>query len=183
MLVRATFISLFSALLVFAGNAWAMGNNCDFKNINFGISQSQLKSIYKLNTMDVATTGEGLIRVGGKEVCDDLPERSVVTFLLLDDHFVQLGIEGNNDDKKAVLLTFAEKVFDKPDPTKKKSDSPKIAMWNKKNQYNVMYNAYTAGHYDFERILITSDKHKDLFEKENKAQDEAYAKENKGKNK
>lgn len=175
--------AILMALCVFAANANAASSNCDFKNLNFGISQAQLKKAFNLTTIDVATTGEGVIKIGGREICSDLPEKSMARFLLLDDNFVQLSIV--NENVSGELLTFATKTFDKQD-NKKKPKSPKTALWNKKNQYSVMYNTYTEGRHKLERLMITSGKHQSAFDKQNKADDEAIEEEykkNKGKGK
>ncbi len=171
------------ALCIFATNANASSSNCDFTKLNFGISQAQLKKAFNLTAIDVATTGEGIIKVGGREICADLPKNSMVRLLFLDDNFVQLGIV--NENVSGELLAFTTKIFDKQD-NKKKPKKPKTALWNKKNQYSVIYNSYTEGRHKLERVLITSGKHQSAFDKQNKADDEAIEEEykkNKGKGK
>jgi hypothetical protein len=162
--MSARFSALF--LILFAANANAA--SCDFTNLKFGITQEKLKKEYKLDTMDVATTGEGIIQIGS-EICEGLPVKSQLKFSLLDNNFVQLTITNQNTGE---LLTFAQKIFGDQDNTKKQKKI-KTAMWNKKHKYNVMYNTYTLGRHDQERIIITSVKHQKLFDKQNEADDKA----------
>ncbi len=178
MSTRLTALVLIWLLPAFA-NA-ANNSNCDFTKLNFGINQSQLKKAFNLNTIDVATTGEGIIKTGAHEICSDLPENSMARLLLLDDNFVQLSIVGENTS--GALLAFAIKTFDKQD-NKKKPKKHATSLWNKKNQYSVMYNEYAEGTHNLERIIITSAKHQSMFEKQNAADDKDIDEEHQKKNK
>lgn len=180
MAIRFSFLV---ALCIFALDANGAVSSCDLTKLNFGSSQAQLKKAFNLNTVDVTTVGEGIIQVGGHDICSDLPEKSMARFVLIDDNFVQLGIVGENTS--GALLAFATKTFSNQDNTKKPK-KPKTALWNKNNQYSVMYNAYPEGRHNLERILITSVKHRTLFDKQNTTDDneiDADYKANKGKGK
>jgi hypothetical protein len=160
---------LLAAYIVFAGlTASANADNCDFNRLDFGINQEKLKSEFKLNTMDASTEGEGVINVGANEVCKDLPPSASVEFRLIDNNFVQLTIK--NENKSGEILAFANKVFGEKDNADKANENS-ISLWNKENQYSVIYNTHKTGRHNIESLVITSAKHKDLFDKQNKKDD------------
>jgi hypothetical protein len=176
---------LASAVLLASFTTVANAENCDFSKLNFGINQAQLKSDFKLETLDVATTGEATIPIGAAEICKDLPNSAVVEFMLIDDKFVQMGISNKNTSH--ALYTYAIKLFGERDNKDKDATKPtplekiKLGLWSKSNEYSVVYKAYSAGNKDFEKILITSKQHKDLFSSANKAKSQAaddYLREN-----
>jgi hypothetical protein len=168
MLMRS--FTLFITLLLSA--SYASAENCDFKNLDFGINQVKLKKEFKLNTLDVATTGEGILNTGGADICDDLPPASVVEFLLLDNNFVQLTITTEN--KSGEILAYATKIFGPQDNTKGDKDKTR-ALWNEEGKYGVIYSAYKQGRHNLEKLVITSSNHQELFDKQNKADDKAMS--------
>lgn len=175
------------AISVFATSANAGSDNCGLTKLDFGINQEKLKSSFKLDVLDVSTTGEAVIISGAREVCKDIPENANVEFGLIDDKFVQIRII--NQGATGELFKYATEVFGERDnkeknPSKAQHDNTKIklGLWGKNDSYNVVYTSYVAGGRDFERLIITSLKHQNLFDDANKTKSQAaddYLKENK----
>lgn len=156
-------------ILCCAAATKANADGCNLKNLGFGINQQSLKKSFNLNSMDVATSGEGIIRVGGKEICKNFPAESMVELLMLDDKFVQLSINGQN--KAADILKIAQNNFGQQDNLKKEKIITH-ALWNEENKYSVIYSAYTQGRHNLEKLVITSSNHDKLFNKQNKLDDQ-----------
>ncbi len=174
----------FIAVIIFialAGNAHADG--CNLKNLDFGISQEKLKESLKLDTLDVATTGDASIISGAREICKEMPQDAVVELGLIDDKFVQMRII--NAGSANELFTYATTVFgerDNKDPKEKAGAKVKLGLWSGDKAYSVVYTVYNAGGHEFERLVITSSNYKKLFESVNQAKSKAaddYLKENK----
>jgi hypothetical protein len=166
MIIRKT-LALATLLAGFSTQAHA--DNCDFSKLNFGSTQEKLKSDFKLNSMDVPTDGEGIISVGAAEICKDLPPAAKVDFRLIDNNFVQLSVTTENVSNK--VFDFAIKTFGDQDNFDK-DDEKKLALWNKDNQYSVIYKTFQQGRHNLENLVVTSSKHKALFDKQNKKDDE-----------
>jgi|GEM_PF-3928301 len=170
-------------IMIFFAACPSYAESLNLKKLHFGISQEKLKSDFKIDELDVATTGESTIRVNAQTINKDLPEQAVVEFSLLDDKFVQIRII--NENKSSELLKYAGKIFgdmdNKPgNPRKLKSDEKtKRGLWAKGEDYSVLYETHTEGKHDYEKLMITSRKHHELFSKvlnERKQADADYQK-------
>lgn len=172
------FSQILAASVVLASfTASANASNCNFGNLNFGITQEKLKSEFKLETLDVASTGEATIPTGAPEVCKELPETAVVEFMLIDDKFVQMSIV--NENTSHALFSYATKLFGERDNKDKDPTKPtppeeiKLGMWTKSNDYSVIYKAYNVSKKEMEKLVITSRNHKDSFSAANKTKSQA----------
>lgn len=166
--------TLFVITFLFTTSAYA--ENCNLKNLDFGINQEKLKKNYTLDLPDVATEGEENIISGAAEICKDMPEKSIIEFTMIDDKFVQMRIvhEGTG-----TLLKYANNIFGEMDNAEKdqKKLKPgrktKLGLWSKDNDYNVTYTTHIAGKKNFEKLIITSKKYKNLFDKANETKSKA----------
>lgn len=174
--------SLIAISLLFLNAAHSKADNCDFNNLKFGSGQEQIKKDFGFESPDVAMEGEAKMTIGAPDVCGDLPETSVLEFMVIDDKFVQLHIVNRSSGNK--LLTFATKLFGERDNSEKDprkvNNTVKRGLWTKDTDYSVIYTTYNAGGHDFESLVINANNYKSLFDSANlkKSQDmDAYLKE------
>ncbi len=170
-MLRAAYIGAIATLLLAAGRSYA--DSCNFKNLNFGISQEKLKRQYQIDEFDVAAQGESIIRVRAYQICKEMPEQAIMEFSLLDNIFVQASII--NENKSSELFKYATNVFgdvDNKDSATRKlqtQDKPKRGVWDKDAGYSVLYgtynNAVAKNKQEFEKLIITSKKYQELFSK------------------
>lgn len=181
------FIRLITLVALFIFATHANADDCNsIKNPDFGINQEKIKSKFKLDTFDVSTTGEATIVSGAMEICEDIPENSVVEFGLIDNKLVQMSIINKSAGNS--LLTYADQVFGErdnleKDPKKiKLGQKVKTGLWTKDGKYNIVYTTYEAGGHNFEKLIITATGYKALFNSVNEVKSKAaddYLKENK----
>lgn len=177
------FTTLILTVLVFTANARA--DNCDVKNLDFGSSQEHLKKQYSINEPDVAENGEESLVAAAVDICKEMPEKSILRFVLIDNKFVQLRIR--NEETEGLLLKYANSVFGEMDNVEKdvkklkKGRKTKLGLWSSNKDFNVVYTVYAAGRKNFENLVITSKNYKNLFDKVNEAKSKAaddYLREN-----
>lgn len=186
-IVRCCSVGLVAvAAVLFLAASPSFAGTCNFKALDFGVSQEELKSKFNLDTLDVAETGEASIISGAAELCKDLPESAVIEFNLIDNKFVQVLIKSQNTASSLLdyaTATFGDMDNKDTDPKKiKPGEKVKLGLWAKDEDYSVVYTSYMAANHPLEKIAITSKKYAELFEDANKVKSQAidnYLKENK----
>ena len=165
------FMCLFSAN---AANASKAGKHtCDMDKLAFGSNANAIAQKFDLDSLEVNSGNHATAVKRGEVLCFGLPEGSIAKFTFLYDKFVQFEVEYMKDDGelfKVMEENFGEPAK-KPNHANPGQDNFQLLWDNEKR--TALYSSQQRYSGEFmEYIQISSKKHKDLFSKIAKEEDE-----------